>query len=63
MITNFYPPIYASSSPTTCASLVVRMPKSLHRELVEVANKEGASLNAFISTALGKAVGQPSSEP
>ncbi len=39
---------------------VVRVPKSLHRELVEAAEREGVSLNMFVSTALGKAVGQAS---
>jgi antitoxin HicB len=38
---------------------VVRVPKSLHRELVEQAEREGVSLNAYVSTELGKAVGQP----
>jgi antitoxin HicB len=37
---------------------VVRVPKSLHRELVETADSEGVSLNAFVSASLGKAVGQ-----
>jgi antitoxin HicB len=37
---------------------IVRVPKSLHRELVEVAEREGVSLNAFITAELGKAVGQ-----
>jgi antitoxin HicB len=36
---------------------VVRVPKSLHRELVEVAEEEGVSLNMYITTALGRAVG------
>jgi antitoxin HicB len=36
---------------------VVRVPKSLHRELVEAAGREGISLNAFVSVALGRAVG------
>jgi antitoxin HicB len=36
---------------------VVRVPKSLHRELVESAVREGVSLNAFVSAALGRAVG------
>ncbi|RPI87345.1 MAG: toxin-antitoxin system HicB family antitoxin [Chloroflexi bacterium] len=36
---------------------IVRVPRSLHRELVETAEKEGVSLNMYISTALGKAVG------
>ena len=41
---------------------VVRVPKSLHRELAEAAEREGVSLNMFVSTALGKAVGQASME-
>ena len=36
---------------------IVRVPRSLHRALVEFANREGVSLNMFVSTALGKAVG------
>jgi antitoxin HicB len=36
---------------------VVRVPKSLHRELVEAAEREGVSLNAFVGVALGRAVG------
>lgn len=37
---------------------VVRVPKSLHRELVRAAEQEGVSLNLYVSTALGRAVGQ-----
>jgi antitoxin HicB len=37
---------------------VVRIPKSLHRELVERAEREGVSLNTLVNVALGKAVGQ-----
>jgi antitoxin HicB len=37
---------------------VIRIPKSLHRELVEMAERDGVSLNTFVSVALGKAVGQ-----
>ncbi len=36
---------------------VVRIPKSLHRELVEMARRDGVSLNTFVNAALGKAVG------
>lgn len=35
---------------------VVRVPRSLHRELAETAEREGVSLNQFVSTALAKAV-------
>lgn len=37
---------------------IVRVPKSLHRELVETAEREGVSLNMYVSTALSKAVGR-----
>lgn len=37
---------------------VVRVPKSLHRELVEAAHRDGVSLNAFIIAALGRAAGR-----
>ena len=40
---------------------VVRVPKSLHRELAEAAKRENVSLNAFITTVLSKAVGQSAS--
>lgn len=36
---------------------VVRISKSLHRELVEAAEREGVSLNAFVNTTLAKEVG------
>ncbi|MDP3184714.1 MAG: toxin-antitoxin system HicB family antitoxin [Anaerolineales bacterium] len=39
---------------------VVRLPKSLHRQLAEVAEREGVSLNQFINTALVQAVGSAS---
>lgn len=37
---------------------VVRIPKTLHRELVEMAEREGVSLNTFVNVALGKAIGR-----
>ena len=37
---------------------VLRVPKSLHRELVEQAEQEGASLNTYCLTVLAKAVGR-----
>ncbi len=39
---------------------VVRVPKSLHRQLAETANRDGVSLNTFINVALGRAIGQTS---
>lgn len=37
---------------------VARVPRSLHRELAEAAEREGVSLNQFVSTALARAVGE-----
>lgn len=37
---------------------VVRVPRSLHRELVQGADAEGVSLNQFINVVLSKAVGE-----
>jgi len=37
---------------------VVRLPRSLHRELVEAAERDGVSLNSFVNASLGRAVGQ-----
>lgn len=39
---------------------VVRVPRSLHRQLAEAAEREGVSLNQFINVALGIAVGRAS---
>jgi antitoxin HicB len=36
---------------------VVRLPKTLHRQLVDRAAREGVSLNALVSVALGQYVG------
>jgi len=36
----------------------LRLPKSLHRRLVEQARREGVSLNQFANVALAEAVGQ-----
>ena len=36
---------------------VVRVPKSMHRELVEAAEREGVSLNTFVNVALSRAIG------
>ena len=37
---------------------VIRIPKSLHKELVEMAEREGVILNTYVNVALGKTVGQ-----
>lgn len=38
---------------------VVRVPRSLHRDLVQVAESEGVSLNQYINVALARIVGEP----
>jgi antitoxin HicB len=40
---------------------VVRLPKSLHRQLVEAAERDGVSLNAYINVVLARSVGQENS--
>lgn len=42
---------------------VVRVPRSLHRDLVEAAAREQVSLNQFIATELARAVGRPAAPP
>jgi antitoxin HicB len=42
---------------------VVRVPRSLHRELVETAAHEGVSLNQYINVALAHSVGRPLGVP
>ena len=38
---------------------VVRVPRSLHRELVDEAQRQGVSLNQYINVALARSVGRP----
>jgi hypothetical protein len=47
----------APQPATHSGRLLVRMPQSLHAELARVAEREGVSLNAFITGALASAVG------
>ena len=42
---------------------VVRVPRSLHRELVETAEQEGVSLNQYINVTLAHTVGRPATFP
>lgn len=39
---------------------VIRVPRSLHRELAETAARDGVSLNTFVNVALARVVGVPS---
>jgi len=45
------------NNETYSGRFVVRLPKSLHRELVEAAARDCVSLNAYVNVVLGKAVG------
>jgi antitoxin HicB len=45
--------------PEFSGKFVVRVPKSLHRQLVETAGQEGVSLNQYINVALAAAVSRP----
>ena len=38
---------------------LVRVPRSLHRDLIEMAEREGVSLNQYICTTLARSVGRP----
>ena len=57
------------SIPLPAASLnysgkfMVRITRQLHREVAECASREGVSLNAFVSTALARAVGHAGPSP
>ena len=42
---------------TFSGRFVVRVPKTLHRDLVKAANRNGISLNQFVATTLAQAVG------
>jgi len=42
---------------------VVRVPRSLHRELVEAAEQEGVSLNQYVNVALARATGMSAAAP
>ena len=47
------------SSDEFSGKFVVRVSKSLHRDLVDAAAREEVSLNQFIATELARAVGRP----
>jgi antitoxin HicB len=42
---------------------VLRLPRSLHRQLTEAAQREGVSLNQYINVALAREVGAASATP
>ncbi|MCB0164356.1 MAG: type II toxin-antitoxin system HicB family antitoxin [Anaerolineae bacterium] len=45
------------SGESYSGKFVVRVPKSLHRELAEAAEQDGVSLNTFINVALARSLG------
>jgi antitoxin HicB len=51
------------SDSTHSGRLLVRMPKTLHAQLTRAAEKDGVSLNQFITGALASAVGWRGLEP
>ena len=53
-----YPIPEPRSDEAFSGKFVVRLPKSLHRDLVGMAAKEGASLNQYINTELARSVGR-----
>ncbi len=44
-------------------TVVVQMPKSLHRRVMTRAKREGVSMNQFIATTLAEAIGPAAHEP
>jgi antitoxin HicB len=50
-------------SETYSGKFVVRVPRSLHRQLAEAAERDNVSLNAFVTTALAKAIGAAEAPP
>jgi len=53
-----YPIPEPRSDEAFSGKFVVRIPKSLHRDLVGMAAQEGASLNQYINTELARSVGR-----
>ena len=42
---------------------VVRVPRSLHRQLVEAAERDNVSLNTFVTAALARSIGAAQAAP
>jgi predicted RNase H-like HicB family nuclease len=51
-------PLPTTEQDTFSGKFLQRVPKSLHRKLVEAAEREGVSLNQFVTAILAEAVGQ-----
>ncbi len=46
-------------TPDASGKFLVRMPRSLHRQVGEAAERDGVSLNAWVNVVLARAVGVP----
>ena len=49
--------------PAPSGRLLLRMPRTLHADLAQAAEREGTSLNQFITAALATKVGSGTDEP
>ena len=49
--------------PAPSGRLLLRMPRTLHAELAQAAEREGTSLNQFITAALATKIGSGPDEP
>lgn len=49
------------AAPAYSGKFIIRIPRSLHRDLVRAAERENVSLNLFATTALARAVGAKTS--
>src|SRR5262245_44189366 len=51
------------TTPSPSGRLLLRMPPGLHAELARAAEKDGVSLNGYITSRLGESVGWRRAEP
>lgn len=58
-IEDDYPIPEPRAAENYSGKFVVRVPRSLHRQLSVAAERDGVSLNAFVNVALAQAVGIP----
>jgi antitoxin HicB len=58
MMKGFAIPEPKSDEPYS-GKFVIRLPRSLHKELAETAARDGVSLNTFVNVALARVVGVP----
>lgn len=51
-----------TKTPSPSGRLLLRMPPDLHGELAQAAEREGTSLNGYITARLAESVGRPGSD-